>query len=71
MCIRDSGETEGVEPGVLPEAETAWEAAEQEALTEEPVGKREEVATEPETDPVTGLEEAQEATETELSLIHI
>lgn len=58
------GETEGVEPGVLPEAETAWEAAEQEALTEEPVGKREEVATEPETDPVTGLEEAQEATET-------
>ena len=57
-------ETEGVEPGVLPEAETAWEAAEQEALTEEPVGEREEVATEPETDPVTGLEEAQEATET-------
>ena len=58
------GETEGVEPGVLPEAETAWEAAEQAALTEEPVGEREEVATEPETDPVTGLEEAQEATET-------
>ena len=57
-------ETEGVEPGVLPEAETAWEAAEQEALTEEPVGEREEVATGPETDPVTGLEEAQEATET-------
>ena len=57
-------ETEGVEPGVLPEAETAWAAAEQEALTEEPVGEREEVATEPETDPVTGLEEAQEATET-------
>ena len=57
-------ETEGVEPGVLPEAETAWEAAEQAALTEEPVGEREEVATEPETDPVTGLEEAQEATET-------
>ena len=48
-----------MEPGVLPEAETAWEAAEQEALTEEPVGEREEVATEPETDPVTGLEEAQ------------
>ena len=53
-----------MEPGVLPEAETAWAAAEQEALTEEPVGEREEVATEPETDPVTGLEEAQEATET-------
>ncbi len=49
---------------MLPEAETAWEAAEQAALTEEPVGEREEVATEPETDPVTGLEEAQEATET-------
>ena len=61
QCTR---ETEGVEPGVLPEAETAWAAAEQEALTEEPVGEREEVATEPETDPATGLEEAQEATET-------
>ena len=34
------GETEGVEPGVLPEAETAWAAAEQAALTEEPVGER-------------------------------
>ena len=30
------------------------------------MGEREEVATEPETDPATGLEEAQEATETAL-----